>query len=287
MLRLRLDDASPPEVEIGGCAVWDTVASLAVLARFRVRGGGAHAHWAQHTQRKVAPELVRELWRQASMSSPPPPGDAAAPDFSQVFDAELAALFQAYWRAALEPHWTTMELTLRTEARRRSATLASKGWGAMLGSIDPRLQWRPPQLASPHQEEIAYAGDVQRLRLVPLIFGGAWTLFTAIPLGMTALSYALPAGHALRNLPGVQDRPAEQEDPLAILLGARRASILRYLQHPATTTTLSAALGIAPSTMSEHLSALLATGAVRRVRRRNEVFYELDRKGFILMGEFS
>ncbi len=86
---------------------------------------------------------------------------------------------------------------------------------------------------------------------------------------------------------GFGRKTAEQHDPLAILLGARRAGILRYLQRPATTTMLSAALGIAPSTMSEHLRALLATGAVRRVRRRNEVFYELDRKGFILMGEFS
>lgn len=287
MLRLHLEGPTPPEVEIGGCAVWDTIASLAVLARFRVRGGGAYAQWAQHALQKATPELVRELWRQTSMLSPPPPGDASAPDFSGVFDAEVAPLFEAYWQAAIGPYWDSMELTLRMEAQRRSETLVSRGWVAMLGSIDPRLQWRAPQLASPHQEEIDYAGDVRRLRLVPLMFGGAWTLFTAIPIGTTSLSYALPAAHALRSLQGVREQAAEQHDPLTILLGARRAGILRYLQHPATTTMVSAALGIAPSTTSEHLRALLAIGAVRRVRRRNEVFYELDRKGFILMGEFS
>ena len=149
---------------------------------------------------------------------------------SGVFDAEVAPLFEAYWQAALEPYWDSMKLTLQMEAQRRSETLVSRGWVAMLGSIDPRLRWRAPQLASPHQEEIDYAGDVRRLRLVPLMFGGALTLFTAIPIGTTSLSYALPAGHARRSLQGIREQAAEQHDPLTILLGARRAGILRHLQ---------------------------------------------------------
>jgi DNA-binding transcriptional ArsR family regulator len=86
-----------------------------------------------------------------------------------------------------------------------------------------------------------------------------------------------PHEHKLRSLQGIREQAAEQHDPLTILLRARRAGILRSLQRPATTTMVSAALGIAPSTTSEHLRALLAIGAVRRVRKRNEVFYELDR----------
>lgn len=287
MLRLRFDPLTPPEIEVRGCAVWETLASLAVLARFRVRGGGAYVRWAHETQQRVAPELVNELWQRVLLATPPPPGDASAPDFTAAFGDELAPLLEDYWQKAFQPYWEAMAHTLRAEAQRRAEALVTGGWVTMLDSIDPRLQWRPPHLASPHQEEIRYAPTVRHLRLVPLVFGGAWALFTAIPAGTTSMSYALPAAQALKGLPGTPKQAGEQHDPLAILLGSRRAGILRCLKQPATTTTLSAMLGIAPSTTSEHLRALLATGVVRRTRRGNEVFYELDRSGFMLMGEFT
>ncbi len=275
-------------MQVGGCATWETIASLAVLARFRVRGGGTYARWAHETQQRVSPDLVRELWLRVAAVSPPPPSDSSTPDFGEAFGGgDLPSLLDEYWCAAVEPYWTEMAETVRAEVRRRNETLVARGWVAMLSGIDAHLRWRPPLLASPHQEDIRHVARGRRLRLVPLVFGGAWSLFTALPVGAVAVSYALPAGQALQGLPGTQACVDTEVDPLAILLGRRRALILRCLDRPATTTTLSAALGIAPSTTSEHLRELLEAGVVRRTRRGNEVFYELDRSGFTLMAEFS
>ncbi len=53
---------------------------------------------------------------------------------------------------------------------------------------------------------------------------------------------------------------------------------------PATTSALSAALGLAPSTVSEHLSALLAAGVVHRRRAGRRVLYGLEPAGTALVG---
>lgn len=288
MLRLHVDPTVSPGIQVGGCAVWETIASLAVLARFRVRGAGLYMRWATGVQHQVPQETLAKLWSHVSQVSPPAPTDTSAPDFAGSFaDPGLASALDTYWSLALAPHWDNMREALQAEAKRRQQTLVARGSSAMLGNIGGRLRWRAPYLASPHQEEIHYVAK-GALRLVPMVFGGGHALFTALPAGTASLSYAVPVTNALR---APADKRAsddgEQHDPLSILVGPRRAELLRCLRQPATTTTLSAELGIAPSTASEHLRDLLRAGAVRRRRRGAEVFYELDRGGFTLLGEFS
>lgn len=73
-------------------------------------------------------------------------------------------------------------------------------------------------------------------------------------------------------------------DPLPELLGVTRARLLRAVaRQPSTTTELAAALGIAPSTVSYHLSVLTSTGVLDCVRNSSAVIYHLTDRGYRLM----
>ncbi|MFU8874774.1 helix-turn-helix domain-containing protein [Micromonospora sp. SL4-19] len=59
--------------------------------------------------------------------------------------------------------------------------------------------------------------------------------------------------------------------------------MLRALARPATTAGLAATLGLAPSTVSEHLGALLTAGVVHRRRVGRRVLYGLEPAGSALV----
>jgi DNA-binding transcriptional ArsR family regulator len=122
-----------------------------------------------------------------------------------------------------------------------------------------------------------------QLTLVPAVFARAQRLLSLGPSGTAAVSYqARGAAAALetRRLSPVDQHP---DDPLAILLGRARASVIRSLIVPMTTTGLARSLGLAASTVSEHLSGLVAAGVVKRHRAGGRVLYELDNGGMALL----
>ena len=72
-------------------------------------------------------------------------------------------------------------------------------------------------------------------------------------------------------------------DRLSLLIGRGRATVLRALTTPATTTGLATARGLAPSPVSQHLSALEAAGVVHRRRAGRRVLYVLEPSGTALV----
>ncbi|RQX07695.1 helix-turn-helix domain-containing protein, partial [Micromonospora globispora] len=77
--------------------------------------------------------------------------------------------------------------------------------------------------------------------------------------------------------------PDPTTDRLAVLVGRGRAAVLRAVTRPATTAGLAATLGLAPSTVSEHLAALVAAGVVHRRRVGRRVLYGLEPAGVALV----
>ena len=61
---------------------------------------------------------------------------------------------------------------------------------------------------------------------------------------------------------------------LASLLGRTRAALLESLAEPASTHTLARRHGLAPSTVSEHLTVLHDARLVIRRRHRHAVIYQ-------------
>src|SRR6202042_96134 len=71
-------------------------------------------------------------------------------------------------------------------------------------------------------------------------------------------------------------------DALGRLLGRTRAALLESLAEPASTHTLARRHGLAPSTVSEHLSALRDARLVTSRRQRHAVMYQQTRLGTAL-----
>jgi DNA-binding transcriptional ArsR family regulator len=71
-----------------------------------------------------------------------------------------------------------------------------------------------------------------------------------------------------------QPVPTHRSKALARLLGQTRAALLESLAEPASTHTLARRHGLAPSTVSEHLTALHGARLITRRRHRHAVLYQ-------------
>lgn len=84
-----------------------------------------------------------------------------------------------------------------------------------------------------------------------------------------------------RGIGGLWTEP-ETGPALARLLGANRAAVLAALDAPSTTTALAHRLGLAPSSVSEHLSVLRDAGLLVSRRHGHQVRYERTPLGITL-----
>ncbi|MGS2617537.1 helix-turn-helix domain-containing protein [Micromonospora sp. LZ34] len=196
----------------------------------------------------------------------------------------LADGLQAYWDAAIAPWWPAMRAALDEEVLHRARALAADGPDALLADLHERVRWEKPVLTLVKPSERRFAAVDQRLLLIPLIFSrGALTHSTDHP-EVIAVSYQARGAVVLADRPA-PGAPAAKTgtDRLAVLVGRGRAGVLRALARPATTAGLAATLGLAPSTVSEHLAALLAAGVVHRRRIGRRVLYGLEPAGVALV----
>jgi DNA-binding transcriptional ArsR family regulator len=190
----------------------------------------------------------------------------------------LADGIAAYWDAAIAPHWPAMRAALDEEVLLRARALAADGPDALLARLHERVRWERPVLTLVKSLDQAFEAVDKRLLLVPLIFSrGALSCSNDHP-EVVMVTYQARGSALLAAAPA----PAA-DDRLAILVGRGRAAVLRALVVPATTTGLATALGLAPSTISEHLAGLQAAGVVHRRRAGRRVLYGLEPAGIALV----
>ncbi|MBM2621667.1 winged helix-turn-helix transcriptional regulator [Actinoplanes sp. LDG1-06] len=215
-----------------------------------------------------------------------PDGDVL-PGLRPFLDDRQAALdrltdgVRAYWDAAIAPYWPGMRAALDEEVLLRARALAADGPDALLSQLHERVRWERPVLTLVKPLEQSFEAVNQRLLLVPLIFSRGALLCSGDQPDLIMVTYQSRGAAVLAETP-VPPPPAE-DDRLAILVGRGRAAVLRALTVPATTTGLSTALGLAPSTVSEHLAGLLAAGVVHRRRAGRRVLYGLEPAGVALV----
>jgi DNA-binding transcriptional ArsR family regulator len=122
------------------------------------------------------------------------------------------------------------------------------------------------------------AGDHRGWWFVPSVF--RWARVTAaVARGPVVVSY--PA----RGFELVwEDAAGSRAAGLVPLLGRSRAAILEHLDVPRTTTNLSHRLGLAPGTVSTHLSVLTAAGLLHAWRDGRRVLYARNTLSTVLLG---
>ncbi|OJF12821.1 ArsR/SmtB family transcription factor [Couchioplanes caeruleus] len=194
-----------------------------------------------------------------------------------------------YWHVALAPYWPAMQTALRDDLANRALVLATGGIGGVLAGLDARLRWQPPVL-----EVRDSAGDEpvrcrKRLVAVPMIFGHRTVHWVATGSGTVVVGYQTQGATVLAKPRQYLDTAAAEisGDRLALLLGRGRAAVLRGLTEPATTSQLAASLAMSASTVSQHLSVLVAADVAHRRRDGGRVLYGLGTAGLALLRYLS
>lgn len=226
----------------------------------------------------VDPACVRdELCRMYGDAVPPGLAPYAADTAGAL--AKLAAAYDSYWRRAMAPVWPAVRDVFDAEVLRRGRMMAMAGADGLFGGLDNRLCWQRPELKLdlPHALEID-ARD-RELILIPLVF-------VVGRMFVTGDERAVYLGYHARGAARLADsRPAAA--PLALLFGAGRARVIEALVEPVSLRALAHRLGLAPSTVSQHLDVLVRAGMVGRQRAGHRVYYELNDLGRDVMGRFG
>ena len=220
--------------------------------------------------RATDPDVVRADIADCYGDDVPPPWDAFLARPRDMVD-RLADGMHAYWQAVLADDWPRLRSVLEGDLLGRARALALSGPAAVLEELHPRMRWRPPniELDKP-SEELTLEG--RSLVLIPLVFAKSVLIANQSRDQVVALGYQARGTAELAA-------PEASDGRLDLLLGSGRATVLRALEQPATTTELALRLSYAPSTVSAHLDVLARAGLVDRHRVRRSVFYALNETG--------
>jgi len=222
--------------------------------------------------RATPPELVaREVKQSLTQRSGEPAPKAAwrLLDDPLATRAMLADLLERCWQLLIAPHWPRLSDRLQADMLYRTQMLGDYGLERVLSELDPRARWTGDALVidapSATRHQLAGAG----LLLLPSVF--VWPRLAAVidPPARPTLVY--PA----RGIAELwQPARTAHSRALARLLGQTRAALLESLAEPASTHTLARRHDLAPSTVSEHLTALHHAGLTTRRRHRHTVIYQ-------------
>lgn len=193
---------------------------------------------------------------------------------SGTFARRAANGMHSFWLAVLADDWRTLDAALEADVWRRARTMAAHGIGRMFDSLHPKVRWSGDQLRiDMRYSEVSEpaGGD---LVLSPSILGWPKLRVQVCDPANAVIMY--PAGHLSRGGPA----PAA---PVATLVGPTRAAILASLDAATTTTQLSRLHGLAPSTVSHHLTVLLRAGMAAKVRDGAVVHYARTERGDALV----
>ncbi|WP_055590500.1 helix-turn-helix domain-containing protein [Streptacidiphilus griseoplanus] len=230
--------------------------------------------------RQTPPDRVREQVVRHFGSEPPAEWQPYLTDPEASCNA-LADAFQAYWDGALAAHWPVMRRLVEDEVLARARVLATAGIDALFTGLEPRASWQPPVLTMTKYVDFACAPGERSLLLVPLVFAEGARLASTDDPAVFTLSFQARGAAALRD---DTEAPAAPTDRLGLLLGRGRAAVLRELEEdPLTTAGVADRLGLAPSTVSEHLAMLAEAGVVTRHRVGRRVYYRTTETGRALL----
>ncbi|MFD6530257.1 ArsR/SmtB family transcription factor [Streptomyces sp. NPDC060184] len=304
MIRLEIDDATLYRIRLTISPLWESIGSLAILARYRGEVPSPYTNWARSVRPGMPAELTRDLVDpmrrgDSPLLDPdfvPVPGPARVTirdELEHLRDTHprtrgtdhLIDLLERYWDWAIAPHWSSIRSCLEEETLFRGRTLVVQGAEAMLRELDGRVMWSHPTLTAPYHDDLDLAVTQAQLMLVPTVFAGGIRLFGRRE-GSLAMAYQARAiGHFHALAESVMKQ--EADDRLALLLGRGRAQVVRALESPQTTTSLAGTLGLAKSTVSQHLTVLTDAGIAWKQRVGGRVFYELDHYGRALLGQLG
>ena len=209
---------------------------------------------------------------QLASTGRPLPRDVRAAVDDGTFAPRAARGLGRFWRTAIGDAWTSLKATMDADLADRARTMATRGVGALLGSLHETLSWADGTLTirSAWQEEFTLHGV--EIVCVPAVL--AWPRLAIQLCDPDDAVLGYPAAGVGRRASG----------PHAVdrLVGTTRAALLRDLDVPRSTAALAARHHLAPPTVSYHLKVLQRTGLVVAHRDGLFVLYQRTDAGHAL-----
>ena len=191
---------------------------------------------------------------------------------------ELSDAMEEAWRTLVAPDWPRLRTLLEADVTFHSRRLAEVGLGGLLPEINRRFGWQAGTLTVEFKGRHERRLGGQGLVLMPSVFIWPDVVSTFDPPWQPTLAY--PA----RGIGGLWAEPSDHApDVLVRLLGRGRAAVLAALDEPATTSALAHRLGLAPSSVSAHLTLLRDAGLLMARRYGHQVLYERTPLGIALV----
>src|SRR5919204_3474784 len=190
----------------------------------------------------------------------------------------VVALLEEYWERALEPEWPRIRGLLEREVTERARQQALEGTGSLLADLHPAVTWRSGRLSvrGRHEGRLRLGG--RGLTVILNVF--VWPLACSMVADPwpPALVYP-PRGVGTLWAPKRGDGQAA----LDALLGRTRATVLRALDAPCSTTELARRMELTPGAVSLHLTVMHEAGLLIRQRAGRSVLYRPSAIGEALL----
>jgi DNA-binding transcriptional ArsR family regulator len=195
----------------------------------------------------------------------------------------LVDALDRYHELTIVPFWPRIREHLEADVLRRGQALVLGGAQTFFSGLSPRVDYRGGvlKLDHPHEARIDAAG--RGMTLVPCAFSWPDVLTLVDPRFRPTLAYA-PRGVAKL---WTTSRSAPNGTALEAALSPARASVLKSLLVPRTTTELAQELGLSPGAISAHLSRLKVAGLAEPHRSGRRVYYRLSFAGESLLEIFG
>jgi DNA-binding transcriptional ArsR family regulator len=184
---------------------------------------------------------------------------------------------------AISPYWLRIREHLEGDTLKRGQALAIGGVEALLSGLHLKASYSAGTLELDKQYEALIEPAGRGITLVPCVF--AWPRVEVLvqPGYRPTLAYG-PRGVAKL---WTSSSPTPNGTALEAALGFGRASVMKNLPVPTTTTELARRLRLSPAAVSAHLSRLKAAGLVEPHRNGKRVYYRLSCAGESLLGVFG
>ncbi|RLK54645.1 ArsR/SmtB family transcription factor [Actinokineospora cianjurensis] len=181
--------------------------------------------------------------------------------------SRFASGMSRFWTVAMADSWPGLKERLDADITARARVMATGGIGALLTSLHGDITW-----------------DGSTLRIItPWHQDGRPGDLTVTPVALTWPRFYIQLGDAVNSVlyypPQGLSAPSADPAAMAKLLGQTRAALLRDLETPRTTTDLAKRHGLAPATVSYHLSVLHSSGLISKARTKREVRYQRNDQG--------
>jgi DNA-binding transcriptional ArsR family regulator len=180
----------------------------------------------------------------------------------------LAAEIERVWIHTVRPWWVRIDGILEADILTRGRRLANGGLTGLFSDLRVVLvDARHCTVRSGRQRRRV---TIEReLLLVPTVLGSP-EVFTVLDSPWPSSVY-----YPARGAGAIWEVPGETPGWLATLVGRPRTRVIMSLIEPATTTVLARRLGLAPSSVSQHLQRLHRAGLLYRARTGAQVSYGL------------